>query len=112
MSNSGNILHQSNLMYDELSGKLMQMPNIEFMKEGKGMNATYIMTDALEILDCVTGKLQHIGNSRFRGAGTVDVIHALLAQGTGCDELVTADADFEEMNNFDEFDGLTFRVLK
>ena len=106
------VLRESKSMYDELIAELVRMPNLKFEQGGRRMGAGAAMMDALGILRNVTGKIRNAGGSRFSGAGPVDVIHALLAKDSGCDELVTFDTDFEEMCRFDALEDLEFRVLK
>lgn len=106
------ILRESKSMYDGLVTELMKMSNLKFEQGGKHIDANIVMSNALDILSEVKGRVLHTGDSWFKGPSPADVIHALLAKGAGCDELVTSDRGFEEMSGFDEFADLKFRVLK
>ncbi|MCE2499061.1 MAG: type II toxin-antitoxin system VapC family toxin [Nitrosopumilaceae archaeon] len=105
------VLRESKSMYDKLVTELMKLPNLKF-EYGRRADVYSVMRDALAILHEIRGKVRPDGNSRFGGAGTVDVIHALLAKDMGCDELVTFDTGFEEMGGIDALESLKFRVLK
>ena len=106
------VLRKSDSMYFQLTNHWLQIEDTEFLEDEIHVDVIKIMANALSILGRVRGKLQPRGNSRFRGVGPADVLHALLAKGIGCDTLVTVDTGFEELASFDEFTGLTFHVLK
>ena len=106
------ILRESKSMYDGLVTELMKMPHLKFEQGGKHVDMNTVMSNALDILSEVRGRVLHTGDSWFKGPGPADVIHALLARGAGCDELVTSDRGFEEMSGLDEFTDLKFRVLR
>ena len=106
------VLRESKSTYDRLVKDLVVVPNLWFDYADNFTDVNKIMRNALSILRQTKGTVRPHGNSRFKAVGPADVIHALLAKGAGCDELVTFDTGFEEMNGFDVFEGLEFRVLK
>ena len=55
---------------------------------------------------------KNVEYTAFKGLGSDDTIHALLAQDAGCDYLITFDQDFEGLEGFEEFESLEFWILK
>lgn len=116
------VLNESKNMYEKLMRELLQLSNIKF-DLGKHTDINKLMDQAFDILQHTKGKVrffnrckrcgtEHVNYSMFKGLGSDDIIHALLAKDIGCDYLITFDKDFEELKERDEFQGLEFRVLK
>ena len=116
------VLRESKLMYKKLLTELVKLPNLKF-ELGRRIIMNTVLDNALSILHRIRGKVQiyrkrhendisHVKYTMFKGVGSNDVIHALLARDVGCDDLVIFDRDFEELDEFDEFEDLKFRVLK
>jgi predicted nucleic acid-binding protein len=116
------VLNGSKSMYDKLMGELLQLPGIKF-ELGKHTDLNKLMNSAFDILQRIKGKVRFytrcskcgsrdVSYTAFKGMGSDDMIHALLAKDVGCDYLITFDKDFEDLKIFDEFDGLEFRILK
>jgi len=116
------VLNGSNEMYGSLMGELLRLTNIKF-DLGKHTDLNKLMDQAFGILQKTKGKVrfynrctrcgtQNVNYSAFKGVGSDDVIHALLAKDVGCDQLITFDRDFEDLKELEEFEGLQFRVVK
>lgn len=116
------VLKESKSMYDDLVKELLQLSNLKF-ELGKHTDLNKLMSKAFDILQKIKGKVrfynrckrcgtENVSYSAFKGLGSDDVIHALLAKDVGCDQLITFDGDFEDLKGFEEFDGLEFRVFK
>ncbi len=113
---------QSKKMYDKLTSKLLQLPNVKF-DDGNNMDSKKLFDNALEIMKNVKGKIKslnqcqqcgadNVKNYKFKGAGVDDILHALMAKNMGCDELITFDKDYDELDDFDEFKSLSIKVCK
>ncbi len=100
-------------MYEKLMGELIQLPNLKF-ELGRHTDLNKLMDRAFDVLQGTEGKVRfyhkcsrcgskNVNYSAFKGLGSDDVIHALLAKDAGCDCLIIFDKDFED---------LEFRVLK
>lgn len=116
------VLNESKSMYDKLMGELIKLPNLKF-ELGRHVDLNKLMGQALGVLEKTRGKTrfyhrcsrcgsQNVSYTAFKGLGSDDAIHALLARDAGCDCLVTFDKDFDDLKEFEEFEGLEFRVLK
>ena len=116
------VLEESKLMYDTLIKELMQLPNLKF-ELGKHTDLNELMNQAVAVLQKTEGDVkyrnrcsrcgsQNVNYTAFKGLGSDDIIHALLAKDAGCDCLITFDQDFESLKEFEDFEGLEFRVLK
>ncbi len=104
------VLRESRTMYGKLIAELMRLPGLKF-EHGQNMGVGTVMKNALNTIHETGGHVRSSGKSRFSGVGTVDVLHALLAQNMDCNELVTFDKGFDEMARIAAFEGLTFRIL-
>lgn len=116
------VLNESKSMYDDLMGQLLRLSNIKF-DLGKPTNLNKLMDQAFDVLQKTRGKIRfynrcsrcgsnNVNYSAFKGLGSDDMIHALLAKDIGCDYLITFDKDFEDLKTLPEFEGLEFRVMK
>jgi predicted nucleic acid-binding protein len=116
------VLNESKSMYDELMGQLLRLSSIKF-DLGKPTNLNKLMDQAFDVLQKTKGKIRfydrcsrcgsnNVNYSAFKGLGSDDMIHALLAKDIGCDYLITFDKDFEDLKILPEFEGLEFRVMK
>lgn len=116
------VLNESKSMYDKLMGELIKLPNLKF-ELGRHVDLNKLMGQALGVLEKTRGKTrfyhrcsrcgsQNVSYTAFKGLGSDDAIHALLARDAGCDCLVTFDKDLDDLKEFEEFEGLEFRVLK
>lgn len=116
------VLKESGEMYGTLVGELLKLTNIKF-DLGKHTDLNKLMDQAFTILQKTKGKVKfynrctrcgtkNLNYSAYKGLGSDDLIHALLAKDSGCDQLITFDRDFEVLKELDEFEGLEFRVVK
>ena len=116
------VLKESKSMYDELVKELLQLPNVKF-ELGKHTDLNKLLTQGFDILQKIKGAVKfynkckrcgshNVNYSLFKGLGTDDVIHALIAKDVGCDQLITFDGDFDDLKGLEEFEGLEFRVFK
>jgi len=116
------VLNKSGEMYGTLVGELLKLTNIKF-DLGKHTDLNKLMDQAFTILQKTKGKVKfynrctrcgtkNLNYSAYKGLGSDDLIHALLAKDGGCDQLITFDRDFEVLKELDEFEGLQFRVVK
>lgn len=116
------VLKESRSMYDKLMGELIKLPSLKF-ELGRHADLNRLMGQAFGVLQKTKGKVrsydrcskcdsQNVSYTAFKGLGSDDIIHALLAKDAGCDCLITFDRDFDGLEGFEEFEGLEFRVLK
>lgn len=116
------VLNESKSMYDKLMGELIKLPNMKF-DLGRHVDLNNILDRAFDVLQKTKGKVRfyhrcskcgstNVRYTAFKGLGSDDAIHALLAKDAGCDSLFTFDKDFEDLEAFEEFKGLEFRILK
>jgi predicted nucleic acid-binding protein len=116
------VLNESKKMYDNLMGEVMRLPNIKF-ELGKPVDTRKILDISFDIMQQSRGKVRFydkckkcgtkgITYSAFKGLGSDDMLHALIAKETGCDYLITFDSDFEELKNYEEIEPLEIMVLK
>ncbi|MDE1838458.1 MAG: PIN domain-containing protein [Thaumarchaeota archaeon] len=94
---------ESQKIYDELIGELLQLPNIKFEK-GRQSNFQSILDAANQIMDDIKGDVRFYdtcGNcgaqfksSKHKQILAADILHALLAKDTACDSLITFDKGF------------------
>lgn len=116
------VIKESNSMNHILISELIRLPNVKF-EFGRHVDLNKLMDQALEILKKVNGKVkfynkckrcgsENVNYSTYKGLGTDDMIHVLLAKDGGCDQLITFDGDFEEIKGFSEIEPLEIIVLK
>ena len=100
------VLGESKSMYEKLTEELMKLPNLKF-EYGRHVDLNNIMKQAFDILQRSNGKVRlyhrcskcgsnDVEYTAFKGLGSDDTIHVLLAQDAGCDYFITFDQDFEK----------------
>lgn len=116
------VLKESKTMYDNLMGELLKLPNVKF-ELGKPIDLRKILDISFSIMQKAKGKVRFfdyckkcgskgLTHSAFKGLGSDDILHALIAKEAGCDYLITFDSDFEELKNHEEIKPLEIIVLK
>ncbi|NQT09088.1 type II toxin-antitoxin system VapC family toxin [Candidatus Bathyarchaeota archaeon] len=114
---------ESDSIFQNLVTTLMQVgKQIQFTDCDK-INARTVFDMGLNILNRTTGKIAFrynvCGNCRtrnnysnFSGLGPIDISHIFLAKELGCDQLITLDQGFEEVQNNPDVTPLNIVVLK
>jgi predicted nucleic acid-binding protein len=116
------VINESKTMYEVLIGQLLRLPNVKF-DAGKHTDLNKLMDRALEILQKTSGKVrffntckrcgsENVNYSFYKGMGSDDIIHALLARDLDCEYFITFDRDFEVLQDLEELEPLEFRVIK
>jgi len=101
----------------------MQAGNQVQFTDCDNINARTIFDKGLNILNSTRGKIplrynecRDCGNRRnyfnFKGLGPIDISHIFLAKELGCDQLITLDQGFEEVQANPDVTPLNIVVLK
>lgn len=115
------VLKESKEMYDVTTHEILQMPNVK-LEAGKVIDMKKLFEMAYEIMLQVRGNVKFrryckkcgSDNSFFdyKGLGTDDIIHILLAKEIGCDIFITFDSDFGELINHEKIEPIEIRLLR
>jgi len=113
------VRHEAKKIYDEIIKILLTMNNIKF-EEGKMSNFQTILSDGFELISGSTGFQkfhstcgicrQAYKSSNYKQILVADILHALLAKDTGCDELLTFDGGFRGIIGHEKIEPLTICV--
>lgn len=105
--------------YDLMFNLLLQMENIK-IEEGSTTNFQSILNDGLDLIKDSNGFQkfhrkcgicrQEYKSSNFKQILIADILHALLAKNTKCDELFTFDGGFNGINGHEKIDPLLITV--
>lgn len=111
--------------YAEFVSELLKTPEIEIMSDGLNVDITKMLSQALEILADLKGRIRmysecnRCGGTRngerfisvHKCAGTADIIHLLLAKAMKCHSFITFDKGFLELVNDSRIKPLRIIVL-
>ena len=111
----------SKIEHDKLKGILLKLPNVKF-DDGSNAYTKELFSDILNIMGKIKGRMKYHNrcskcnadhqSNNFKSAGIDDILHVMIAKNTRCDELITFDQDFEELDMFEEIKPLSIIVHK
>lgn len=110
---------EAKIVYGEIFSTLLQMKNIKF-EGGAKTNFQAVLNDGFELIEgsngfqkfhnkCSICKNPH-NSSNFKQILVADILHALLAKDTKCDELLTFDGGFNGIKGHEKIEPLTIIV--
>lgn len=117
------IKSESDSMFQILVASLMQAGTQIQFTNCNNIDASKIFDTCIGLLNNALGKVDFHYNecqvcgsrfdySRYKGLGPVDLSHVFLAKELGCDQLITLDQCFEEIQHNPDISPLNIVVLK